>query len=457
MRLSTSLIIATLLCPAFAPAAMASENFDSPPHDLPRVFSLDDCIRLALENNRRIKGMGFEIEAAKGQLTEASAAFWPVLEHTWRIAPVPTDVDHAFRKFFDGQVTLFTSLHIGVGIPVTAFGQLRTVKKMAMGGVEAARLNEEKTKETTIYQVKQLYWGVLLAKETIKLIEDAVEKISNKVKDEEAKEEKELDPYDILQLKVTRVDLERRLDEARVNMELAYEGLRMQMDLEPGAEIRLDTNSLRPVAFKLGKEQDYVDNAMSSQPETRLLDIGVDTKRHQYRLEKFKLAPQAGIGFFTDIGRTTGFVRGVTATGDYNDPFNYTRAGVGLQFKGTLDFHGSYGRIKKARAEYYKAAYDRLFARRALSIDIQRAYLAVKRTHEDVQRAKKAESIAQQMTFLSKMNLDVGIGDSQRYGDALKLLLLTRGLYFKAVFDYNVALADLEQRILKGTNNDTME
>lgn len=411
-------------------------------------FSLDDCIQLALARNQRLKAAGYEVEAAKGQLIEAKAPFMPVLEYYWRVAPVPTDVNDAFNKFFEGQLTLFNSFHIGLGFPVLTFGQLQTAKHMAKNGVEAARLNEIKAHEETVFQVKQLYYGAQLAQEMIKLLEDAVGKIAGKVAEEEAKEEGRMDPYDLMKLKVTKVDLERRLAESRQNRELALEGMRIQMDLEPGAPVELDSDQLRPVLAQLGEEQDYIDAAMTSQPDARLVDIGVDTKRKQYKLEKFKLFPTAGFAFFADVGRTASFVAGVTATGDYNDPFNYTRAGIGLQFKGTIDFHGAYGRIKKARAEYYKATYDRLIARRGISLDVRRAYLNAKRTQEDVGRARRAESLARQMTFISKVNIDMGLEEgNQKYGDALMLLLIQRGYYYKAIFDYNMALADLTKKV----------
>ncbi|MFH0799892.1 MAG: TolC family protein [Pseudomonadota bacterium] len=410
-------------------------------------FSLDDCIRFALENNNRLKGAGYAIEAAKGQLAEAKAAYWPILEYTYRLAPVPTDVNNAFKRFFDWQVTLYNSFHVGVAVPVMTFGQLHEAKKIATNGVAAAREEEIKVREGTIYQVKQLYYGIQLAKEMKKLLEEADKKMGEKIADEEAKVKKDMDPYDLMKIKLFRVDVQRRLGEAHTNLEIAEEGLRLQMGLDPDEKIILDSDHLKPVIVSFGDERDYIDAAMQFQPDVQLLDIGVDVRKSQYRLEKFKLLPAAAVGFFTDVGRTTGFVAGVTATGDYNDPFNYTRAGVGLQFKGTIDFHGAYGRIKKARAEYYKASFDRLFARRGLALDIRKAFIQTKRMRDDVARAKKAEAIARQMAFISKVNIDMGIGDSQKYGDALAGLLLMRATYFKSVFDYNTAQADLAQRI----------
>ena len=411
------------------------------------TLSLEDCLKIALEQNMKIKASGQEEVAARGQLTEAKAGFWPVVEYNYRVAPVPTDITNAFDSFFDGQVTLFNSFHVGVGVPLITFGQLHTAKKLAEGGLEAARINGEKARATVMFQVKQLYYGVQLGKETIKLLHEAIEKLDDRIVQEEAAETPGMDPYDLLQLKNFKVELDKRLEEAQQNVDLAYEGIRVQLNLEPGTEIALDTDSIKPVLASLDQEQRFVDTGLTVQPDSRLLEIGVETKRRQYRLEKYKLFPRLGFGFFVDVGRAMGEIKGVVYKDDYNDPFNYTRAGLGLQLSGTLDIHGATGRIRKARAEYYKAMYEKLIARRAMALDIRKAYLEAKRAQENVKRAKKSQSLANQMMFLAKLNSDIGIAEHNRYIDSLKLLLLTRGQYFRAVFDYNMALADLEQRV----------
>ncbi len=432
------------------------------PHEGGRlVLSLDDCIDRALERNMQLKAAGKDIEAAEGQLTEAKAAFWPVMEYRYRMAPVPTDVDDAWGRFWAGDVTFFNSIHIGIGVPLTTFGQLHMAKRLAQGGVEAARIKTRQAEGDVIFQVKKIYYGIQLAHESIKLLNEAVGKIDDKIRAEEERSEREdegeedeledvndrLDPYDVLQLKAFKAELERRREEARQNMSLAYDAMRIQLDLEPGQDIELDSANLKPKLASLDREEEFVDGGMKHQHEVSLMDIGVETRKRQYKLEKYKLFPRAGFGFFMDVGRSAGEIRGLQLTDDYNDPFNYTRAGIGLELKGTIDFHGAYGRIKKARAEYHKAVYERMIGRRALTTDIRKAYLEAKRAQLDVARTKKEWSMANQMMFLSKVNMDIGIGDKDKYADALKYVLLSRGRYFKSIFEYNMALAELERRI----------
>lgn len=426
------------------------------------TLTLDECILRALDRNMQLKAANKSVEAAQGQLIEAKAAFWPVLEYKYRMAPVPTDVDDAWNSFWSGEVTFFNSIHVGIGVPITTFGQLHMAKRLAQGGVEAARIRTRQAESDVIYNVKKIYYGIQLAKESIKLLNEAINKLDKKIESEEARTEEEggeeqedeladvndhLDPYDILQMKAWKAEFDRRLSEAKQNLELAYDAMRIQLDLHPGAEIELDSDCLKPKLASLDREEEFVEGGMKHDHNVNLLDIGVETKRRQYKLEKFKLAPKFGFGFFMDAGRSVGEIRGLQLTDDYNDPFNYTRAGFGFQLTGTIDFHGAYGRIKKSRAEYHKAVYERIIARRGLTLDIRKAYLNAKRAKLNVGRTKKEWSLANQMMFLSKVNVDIGIGDKEKYADALKYVMLSRGRYFKAVFDYNMALAELEKRV----------
>jgi len=254
-------------------------------------------------------------------------------------------------------------------------------------------------------------------------------------------------PYDLLKIRVFRTDMEKRRNEVRDNRDLALEGLRIQMGLPEDVKFRLAVNLLKPQVVELASMEKYLEASMEHRPEVHLLDIGVSAKRLEYKLEKQKMGPKAGFGFFIDIGRVTSPIKNLAFQDDFNDPFDFSRAGLGVKLSGMLDFHGSAAKIKKAKAEYLKAVYERMIANKGLRLDAEKAFLTAQRRKEDVKRTRAAESMARQMMFLSKTNYEIGIGDEKDYTDALQLVLLSRGQYFEAVFNYNVALADLEQKV----------
>lgn len=412
-----------------------------------QILTLEKCIALALEENQKLRAAGYDVEAAMGRLTEAKARGWPILDYEFRAAPVPRNVDDAVNSFFSGDVAAWFEYKMVLGIPLTAFGQLTMARKLAEGGVAAARQKVLKEREQLIFDVKQIYYGILLGKEMKKLLGKAVDSLTSKIEGEESAEEPNHSPFEILKMKVFREELKRRLDQTEMEMSLAYDGLKIQMGLPQDVAIELDRDSLEPAVVSLSEVDKYVNASMEHNPDSKLVEVGVETKRKLWKLEKRKLAPNLGVGFYFDIGRTHKAIEGVTATDDFNNPFNFTRAGIGLRLKGTLDFHGAYGRIKKARAEYFKALYEGQMGKRGLQLDAKKAYENAVKAKNKVMSSKKSLSMSNQMVFLTKTNYELGIGDNEEYAEALQVMLASRGQYFKAVFDYNVALADLERKV----------
>ncbi len=410
-----------------------------------KTYNLDECISLGLQNNGKIQAQREAIEAARWQKNEADAWMWPVVEYEYNMAPVPENVSRAFDSFFSGEVSLFNRMKIGLGLPVYTFGQLSLVEKMAGRGVDAAKEQKFKEDATVVSQIRQLYYGVQLGYEAQRLLEKAAGELRERVSKEE--EKMEHSPMQLLQMKVFLLELEKQLYDAQDKTEFAREGLRIQMGLEKGAPVFLTSTRLREIPATLAKMEDYATVAMEWRPDARLVDIGADVKKMQYDLQKRQWFPRAGVGGFIEMGRTTSSIAGVTATDDFNNPFNFTRAGVGLEVKGKIDFHGNHARIQKAEREYHKALLEKAMAKEGIRLDIQNAYSTAKRQQTEVGRQEAMQSLGRRMLFIARSNQDVGLGDDKEFIDALKLLLVSRGEYFKAVYDFNLALAVLDEKI----------
>lgn len=405
-------------------------------------LSLPECLQMASENHAKLKARDYAIRGAKWRQEEAELRFWPIIDLKHRMAPVPKDASNAAEAFFSGDVTYFNSVRVGIGIPLMAFGQILNAQRLAKQGVLAAGVEKEKDEKQIHYEIKQLYYGILMARELQGLSQDAIRKINNKLQEEEKTQKHS--PYEIAKLKVFRVDLERRMAEADEKGKLAKEGLKIQIGLEENQSFELAgtaLGTLEPISAPLNE---YSAAAAADRPDSKLVDIGVEAKRLEYQLEKKKLFPRLGLGGFFDFGRSTGSIRNLGRTDDFSNPFNFSRAGVGLELEGKFDFHGSHARIRRLDSEYYKAAVERSLAKRGINLEVQEAYLNAVRSRDNVGWADEKRKLARQMLFLSKSNLDIGVGEEEEYTDALQLVLLSRGEYIKALFDYQAAKAKLD-------------
>jgi len=441
MRFSKFIFIAVfVLCPwsmAYGPA-FAQES----PSRL--HLSLQDCLELALQNNAKLPIRDYAISAAEQRIREAKAGFWPVIDYSDKMAPAPKDALHAAKSFFEGDLTFWNSTHIGLGFPVYAFGQLETAQNLARKGVEVAKQEKVRDETTIHFEVQQLYHGILFSREIQSIMQDAVNKLENQLKKEE--ETKKHSPYDILKLKVFKADLEKRILEIKEKETEARLALKIQMGLPEGSTFELADSHLEPAQKTLKPLTEYLNTSESDRAESQLVDLGVSLKKLEYDMEKKKRLPRVGFGGFFEVARTTSDIRNLRLTDDFNDPFNFMRAGAGIEVKGVLDFHGSSAKVKRLESEYQKAVLERNLAKQGMQLEVETAYHDANRLQEAMILSEEKQKMARQMMFLSKANLDIGVGEEKDYTDALQLVLLTRGEYLKSVFDYNMALAKLDQK-----------
>lgn len=407
---------------------------------------LTDCVRMALRNNSEIKGAEYDIEDANYKLNEAKPRGLPVFNYEYQGAPVPKDVSNAIEDFFSGDLTFVNRFKLGVGFPVTAFGKIKLAQDLAQGGIDAAKHKKNQKSSDVVLKVKQLYYGIILARELKGMMEDAVKKIDKEIAQRETQTTPS-DPVDMAKLKLSRFELLKKLGEASRKEEVAIEGLRLQMGLDRNFDFELIDKDLKPVRFELKDMQYYLEESKRYRPESHLLDIALKAKEDEYRVEKRKLAPDVGVGGFFEIGRTVSDITGVGEQNDYTNPFNFTRAGVGLQVKGELNWIQYFSRVKQKEAQYYKMSITKDYAEKGLDLDLRDSYLTVKQNKRDLEESDKAYRLSRQLVFLTKTNYDVGVGDKKDYADALQAYLLMKARYLESIYNYNVSVATLMVKV----------
>jgi outer membrane protein len=408
-------------------------------------LGLKDCIQMALLNNRQIKAKDYDIQAAEWKLSEAKAGGIPVLNYEFLSAPAPRNVNNAVESFFSGDVTYLQRGKIELAIPLLTFGKLQLAQSLAETGIDAEKEKKIDTQNDITLKVKKLYFGILLAQDVEELLQDAIKQMSDEIQRRESSSTP-TDPVDLVRLKLFRYEVIRRLAETQKKGYLAREGLRIQLGLERPINFELLENHLQPVEFEEKEFSEYLATSQKFRPENRLLDLGVKAKEAAYELEKRKIAPDIGVGGYYSFGVTTNSIQGLQLTDDFNDPFNFQQVGFGLRVKGDLNIKGYIAKVHQAEADYFKTSLEKHTGDEGLELDLKEAYLNVIQSKQGLKDADSAKKLARQFVFLTKTNMDIGVGDKKDYSDALQAYLVSRGRYLEAVFDYNTAVATLEQK-----------
>lgn len=408
-------------------------------------LNLDECVNLAVQNNEQLKAQRYDVEHVLARKIEATKRYVPVLKYQYRFAPVPRDLDNPFDALMSGDVSVLNSIRLELGAPISTFGRISIAKQMADLGVDLAGLQGQQKSDEIALNVYKLYQGVVLARELKALGSQAMDALEQNISALE--KEETTDQIQILKLKVILYEVQRRVNEARMKETLAMSTLKLQMGLEDDVNFDIRTSSLRKERFKRRSFESVLAEAESYRPEYKLLEKGLQLRLKEIDLAKREYYPKLAWGGFFDYGYAPG-IRGEDQN-EFVNPFNYTRAGVGIELSNTLDFRKIKSKIEQAEATYLKTIGQKRAANRGLELDLKKAYMDLKQFEYLLSRAEEEKKAARQIVFLTKSNMDIGLGESKDYYEALQSYMVFQARTFEAIFNYNNAVATLKQKMGK--------
>jgi outer membrane protein TolC len=413
--------------------------------DLPIYrLNLDECVRLAMQNNEEIKAASYDISLYLAKKIEATKRYVPVIKYKYQLAPVPQDINNPLSSFFGGEITALNSIKIEAGVPISTFGRLTVAKMLADIGIDAADLQVHKKADEVALTIHKLYNGILLARELRGLANQALDAVVGKIG--ELEKDDNTDQLEILKLKVILYEIDKKLDEATVKETMAITALKVQMGLEDDVDFNIIDRGLRLTAFKVKSYEDFLAVSKTTRPEFQLLDYAVQAKSLKIELEKKEYLPKLGAGALFEYAITPN-VRGDETENSLTNPLNYTRGGIGLELSGELDFRKIKARVEEAKADELKMIAQKRAGNRGLEIDLKQSYLELQQYRNLLNRANEEKKAARQIVFLTKSNLDIGLGEKKDYLDALQSYLVFEGRSYEAIFNYNVAVATLKQKM----------
>lgn len=436
-------IVVTLLVLASA-IARATES----------VYDLGACIRAALANDPDLQAAAAQLHAARAQLAEASAGRWGEAEYKQILGFVPEakgdilDPPRQNRQAVLRNLGPFTQLEVMFHFPVWTFGKLQAALEAAQNGLEAERARGEQRKAEVVLNVKRLYYGALLADQltgTLDEMLDNIDKAIRKVEERLAMGSTTVTEIDLLKLKTGRARLAKGVAEVRASASLTRAALAGAIGLDLRTPIRLADRKLEPVPFEPAPMDTYLEEGTQQRPETKQLTRGLAAQAAKVQLEEAQLLPtfflSAGFQYAAAPNRTT--QRNPFAQED----FNYARpVGVlGLQWE--LDFARKAAKVEQARAELARLQAQHRAAATGLQLEIRKAYGEVTQARETMAAAEQGRRAGRSLLVLTVSNFDLGIGEAEELFKALGAYTEASIDYFRAVHDFNLAVAQLSRAI----------
>ncbi|MFP3866731.1 MAG: TolC family protein [Desulfobacteraceae bacterium] len=403
----------------------------------PSRLNLEEALQLAWKKNPNLKVSRLEQLIAEQEVVRARSGYLPKVDArtTHTIYDNPTKfqgVDTGFggdvtfsmtdRNFWSNQITVDQTLY--------DFGATGSRYHQSVLGKEVARLNTGNTRDEIFFQVAQLYFQVLRAEKLVIVAQQEVVQLQEHLQDAENLYEFGLVTFnDVLQAQVALADARQQLIRAKntvINTRAAFNKL---LDLPVDHPTQLQEES--GITLPTWNQQEATELALGQRSDLKAAGRQV--------LQGEKGVTEARAGYFPRLFAQAGHIY------EQNDMTLHDSqyfAILGLQwnlFSG-LDTRAQ---VTQAQQRVQQLLVQKQDLAQQVRLEVQTAYLGLKETAERIGVTKDAVSQGEENLRLNQERYREQVGTATEVIDAQTLLTGARVNYFNAIFDHQIAKAQM--------------
>ena len=397
-------------------------------------LTLDNCIELALGNNPSITAAFQEVLASDARIKQVWANYFPQV--SWQTGYTrmrqlqlsdALGENLVFNYFLLGQVTLQQMLY--------DFGVTQNEATIKRLNYEGSKSSLAGVINDVIYKTKDAYYNLLLAYESERVAQDTVDKFQLFYDQAKAFYEIGMNPkVDVTIAESNLSNAKLTLIQANNGVNLAIAKLNNIMGV-PYIQKYTVPERLQYQPMNISFEE-VVNIARDSRPELKLAEIKVEAAHQTLNLTKKAYFPKLTIEGQYQIG-------GKSFTSNY-----------GYNFGGYLNFPVINGmkirnQIKESRYLYDKEIANAQQMQNAIYLEIQNAFLKMEEKKNQMPVALLQVKQAKENYDLSYGRYRVGEASPTELKDSQIMYENAQLTYYKALYQYNSAKAELEKAVGK--------
>lgn len=405
-------------------------------------LSLDECIKIALNDNPTIKIKDMEIKRVDYSHKEALGQLLPSVnfsgQYTRNLAiqtiymttpegstSIKMGRDNTYSTGFNASVPL---------VMPTLWKSIKLSDNQILQNVEAARAN----KLSLVNQVKNAYYALLLAEDSKRAIEEnhATAQFNADVF------QKKFDlgtasEYDVLRARVVVTNLEPSIIEA----DNAIETLELQLKVLMGMDVRTDFKPSQKLDdFKIQMYNDVLATDTSLVNNTSLKSLDLQTDYLKKSLDVTRMA------WYPTLNGSFNYMWNSMSNGSPFKNFDWhPSSSVGLTLTLPL-FTGGQRLYKQRQAEVAlrEMRWQRENLQRSLQMQVQTQMNLINRTVKQIESNEAGVRQATKANDIMEQSFKMGVGTFIQLLDTEDALLYARLSYYQAIHDYLVAQSNLE-------------
>jgi len=458
------LFIVSILCPtAFS--------------DDPEIFTLQRSLEYALQHSKAMKAAEEKVKSAEAKLAEARANLLPKvsanasylyngkLPKVTLEIPTPTlptgkistpnpappydqsgvpgmGADMGGSTFGLGsQEMTFTmgakkNFQAGATLQQMLFagGTIYNSIRQARLSLEAARMEREATRQKLIYDVKEAFYGVLLAERFLDVSRKALKQTEEHYKmAERLVKAGTATRYDLLRAKVQLANIKSRLIKAQNALRLAKERFKMTIGFEGPEDIEVKGEFQTP-ELKLNLNE-LIDRAIERRPDLRSMRLQVEAMERLVSIAKGSFLPT------------------VSLIGNYGYSDNEKQEGQttwSVMVRADLPIFTGFSRVARVKEAKSTVNQMRLGMQQledGIRLEVKAAYLSLMEAKSLLEAQKETVRQAKEGLRMANLQYKNGLIPSVQLTDAELALMQAELSYYQALHDYALATAKIKKAI----------
>jgi outer membrane protein len=432
-----------LLILAMAPG-IAGAQAVSPSEKL----TLPEAVGLALKNNPTVQAADAYDEAVRQGIAVAKAGRYPHLDFSesfmrgnnpvYVFGSLLTQRQFTARNFDLALLNVPPPLdnfrtQFSASMPLYDFGrtsrQIRDARLEAQGAGQARR----RTQQEVIFNVIQAYQNELLARESVKVAQAAVDMTKSDLARAQARQEQGLGvPSDVLSAQVQLAQAQEDLIRARNAVQLARAALNVAMGLPEDAPTDIE-GGLGEIKFEVDDLAERQQRALSTRPDYLQADLGKQRAANGVRSARAEFLPKLEMFSSWEQDNQTFLSRGGN---------NWT-VGASLNFK-IFDGGANRARLAQSHAQQRRAEALQAQMASAVRLQVREAFLNLKAASERVEVSREAAAQAEESLRIIQNRYEAGLTTITDLLRAETAHTSARKNFLNAIFDYRVGFAALE-------------
>ena len=409
-------------------------------------LSLDECVRIALNENPTIKIQEMEITRVDYSHKEALGQLLPSInlagQYTRNLSLQTMYMDTeagtmAIKMGSDNTHSGGFQASIPLVVP-QLWKSIKLTENQILQNVEAARAN----KLSLVNQVEKTYYALLLAQDSKRVIEEnhataqMNADIFQKKYDLGAASE-----YDVLRANVAVTNLEPSILEA----ENSINALTLQLKVLMGMDVRTDIAPRQQLSDFRGEMYARVmsntlgaDTALTNNTSIKSLDLQTDYLKKVLDVQK--------TAWYPTLTGSASLVWHSMSNGSPLSGFRWSRASnVGLTVAFPI-FQGGqrYYKQKQAEIAVEEMKWQRENLERSLHMQVATQNDAIAKNLKQIESNEAGVNMAQKANDIMQQSFKIGAASFIQLRDTEDALMAARLAYYQAIYNYLVAESDLE-------------